>query len=97
MLYLVTRRRLSYTPIHANSPSEALERAQSILEIDWFDDDRPDEFSIECDPEPENEEEASRCEYCAGKGYVIIYGREDTAETCPMCDGTGIRHDESGV
>ena len=54
----------------------------------WEDDDRPDEYSIECDPVEDDEDD---CPYCHGKGYVIIYGREGTPETCPQCDGTGRR------
>ncbi len=56
MLYLVTRRRITYTPVDANSPEKALELAGNVLEEDWYEDDRPDEFSIECEPVDDSEE-----------------------------------------
>lgn len=88
MKYLVTRRRIYFAEVEANNENEALSKAEVLLEEDWGDDDRPDEFSIECDPVEDNEED---CPYCHGNGYVIIHGREETPETCPRCDGTGKR------
>lgn len=85
MKYLVTRRRIFFTEIDAIDEDESLGKAEQLLEADWEDDDRPDEYSIECNPVEDDEDV---CPYCHGKGYVMIYGREETPETCPQCDGT---------
>ena len=50
MKYLVTRRRIYFAEVEADSKNEALSKAENLLEADWEDDDRLDEFSIECDP-----------------------------------------------
>lgn len=50
MKYLVTRRRIHFAEVDAVDEDEALEKAEKFLEEDWEDDDRPDEYSIECDP-----------------------------------------------
>ena len=50
MKYLVTRRRIYFTEVEAADEDEALVNADKLLEEDWEDDDRPDEYSIECDP-----------------------------------------------
>lgn len=52
MKYIVTRRRIYFATVDAKSEEEALFKAKAglIPESDWHDDDRPDEYSIECDP-----------------------------------------------
>lgn len=50
MKYLVTRRRIYFAEVEAANEDDALEKAEWLLEKDWEDDDRPDEFSVECDP-----------------------------------------------
>lgn len=55
MKYLVTRRRIYFSGLEAADEDEALEKAEKLLEEDWDDDDRPDEFSIECDPVEEGD------------------------------------------
>lgn len=50
MKYLVTRRRIHFAEVEASNEGEALEKAEEVLEEYWYDDDRPDEYSIECDP-----------------------------------------------
>lgn len=51
MKFLVTRRRIYFAEVEADSEKEALLRAKmGMLEDSWQDDDRPDEYSIECDP-----------------------------------------------
>lgn len=50
MKYLVTRRRIYFAEVEAADEDEALEKAEELVEGEWEDDDRTDEFSIECDP-----------------------------------------------
>lgn len=52
MKYLVTRRRIYFAVVEADSEESALFLANAGLVADnrWQDDDRPDEYSIECDP-----------------------------------------------
>ena len=53
MKYLVTRRRIYFAGVEA-ADEDIIRRYKETRhthpEEDWEDDDRPDEFSIECDP-----------------------------------------------
>lgn len=66
MKYLVTRKQYYFSEVAADTEVEALELAEKLLEEDWDDDDRPDEYSIDCDPEDERCEECKLFGQCPG-------------------------------
>lgn len=86
MKYLVTRHRIYFAEIESIDEIEALDKARKLLEEDWKDDDRPDEYSIESEL---IEDDRNVCRVCRGRGCLMIFGQDDMPETCPECNGVG--------